>query len=193
MSWQCFWIEPTDLRRRFLRRFTFTEKKCPVYKYGHEASIPLDDGVKHLNEGIRDLSGDIHPHDDPLWPKVCKHCWYIFQPEDQWQLQTEHIYKRTDTGAWGTLRDVPVGAMWNAEWMPWKGPDGRSLVVRCPNFQDWLIDHEASGGGHWERTGEPPNITVTPSISIGIDPNRYHGFLTAGVLTDDVEGKSWPA
>jgi hypothetical protein len=35
--------------------------------------------------------------------------------------------------------------------------------------------------GKWTRTGEPPNITVTPSLNVNND--TWHGFLTDGVLT----------
>jgi hypothetical protein len=46
--------------------------------------------------------------------------------------------------------------------------------------------------GHWDVEingplvdGQKPDITVTPSIhAVGI----YHGFLTNGVLTDDLGG-----
>lgn len=35
--------------------------------------------------------------------------------------------------------------------------------------------------GHWIRTGEPPLVTVTPSLNINRD--EWHGFLANGVLT----------
>lgn len=35
--------------------------------------------------------------------------------------------------------------------------------------------------GHWTRTGEPPLVTVTPSLNV--DHGAWHGFLTNGVLT----------
>lgn len=35
--------------------------------------------------------------------------------------------------------------------------------------------------GHWERTGEPPNVTVTPSLNINNE--EWHGWLTEGKLT----------
>jgi hypothetical protein len=33
---------------------------------------------------------------------------------------------------------------------------------------------------YWTRTGEPPNITVTPSLNV--NKEQWHGFLTNGVL-----------
>lgn len=35
--------------------------------------------------------------------------------------------------------------------------------------------------GYWQRTGTPPNVTVTPSLNISNE--EWHGFLTNGVLT----------
>jgi hypothetical protein len=49
-------------------------------------------------------------------------------------------------------------------------------------YDIWTIDGLASSGGRWTRTGEAPNFTVTPSI---LTP-KYHGYLTAGVLTDSL-------
>lgn len=34
---------------------------------------------------------------------------------------------------------------------------------------------------YWTRTGEPPLVSVTPSLDIGSEP-KWHGFLTDGVL-----------
>lgn len=35
--------------------------------------------------------------------------------------------------------------------------------------------------GYWTKTGEPPKVTLTPSINVNHD--EWHGFLTDGVLT----------
>lgn len=85
------------------------------------------------------------PHDDPRWPRHCG-CGYAFQDSDEWQVWTEAIYRRGDTGADTTLRDAAPGAMWNAWWMGkhHSGPDGRSIVVKLPNGNDWMIDGIAS-------------------------------------------------
>lgn len=56
------------------------------------------------------------------------------------------------------------------------GPD--HLTVNAPE----------PSGGHWTRTGTPPTITASPSI---LTP-RYHGFLQGGVLTDDLDRRSYP-
>lgn len=55
------------------------------------------------------------------------------------------------------------------------------LVPFCVDGQTW--NHGVHEGG-WTVTGEPEALTVTPSINlIGV----YHGFLTAGVISDDCE------
>lgn len=35
--------------------------------------------------------------------------------------------------------------------------------------------------GHWTRTGDPPNVTVTPSLNV--NDEEWHGWLTDGDLT----------
>jgi hypothetical protein len=64
------------------------------------------------------------------------------------------------------------------------------IIVRCPDGADWCPDRPSTNGSGWTVTGDAPRFTASPSIaSIG----GYHGFLRDGVLTDDVEGKHWPA
>lgn len=80
---------------------------------------------------------------------------------------------------------LPVGSMF---WQPeaHTGREGRAgrpaphLAVMTPAGL-WCIDCPATGSDHmWDRTGEPPHITATPSINIG--PERWHGWLTGGAL-----------
>lgn len=51
----------------------------------------------------------------------------------------------------------------------------------------WHTNAESTkdGEGLWNVSGEPPNLTVTPSINIG--PEIWHGFITNGELTPDVD------
>jgi hypothetical protein len=35
--------------------------------------------------------------------------------------------------------------------------------------------------GYWTRTGEPPLVSVTPSLNV--NKEQWHGWLTNGVLT----------
>jgi hypothetical protein len=89
--------------------------------------------------------------------------------------------------------------MWDAFWAGphAQGPDGKSLVVVCPNGEQWMIDSHASnctnptdsgpyGVAHrcWTRTGTPPLISVgkqwgkTCAAGAGsILAGNYHGFL----------------
>lgn len=47
---------------------------------------------------------------------------------------------------------------------------------------------EGPDGAGWDVTGEAPNITVRPSIDVR---GSYHGFITNGVIADDVEGRTY--
>lgn len=71
---------------------------------------------------------------------------------------------------------------------------------RAPLFVEtpagtWCVD-AVSTDGHgnnnnhgWTVTGEAPTITAHPSINI---PGVYHGWLTDGILSDDIEGRTYP-
>jgi len=59
--------------------------------------------------------------------------------------------------------------------------------VFCVDSKCW--DQNGMHGG-WTVTGTAPLITVSPSINVvGV----YHGFIQNGVLTDDCEGRTYPA
>ncbi len=69
------------------------------------------------------------------------------------------------------------------------------LVVKLPDGTCWCVDlrarNEAQGwyGDGWGVIGDPPNLSVSPSINI---PGRYHGFIHNGILSDDCEGRKFP-
>src|SRR5207302_3339659 len=132
-------------------------------------------------------------------------CTYRFADDDEWQVWTEALYRRPDTGEEWTMQRLPAGAMFDATWRHdtkgWVGPDGMSLTVVLPQgYQDsrsamWCVDGPASGGGQlkfgaWSRTGDPkanpPTVSATPSINAGTagEAGHYHGFLTKRTLTD---------
>jgi hypothetical protein len=157
-----FWIDRTARERVSLRRYKGTHEQidnesvkvseCPLPWGYHDASViigeqpetgqPISD-PDHLPE----LGYFTAPTKDDLrWPTHCS-CGYAFQANDRWQVFTEPLYRATD-GHWeGPLRDAPVGAMYNAEWMAdlemFRGPDGLSLHVVTPGGP-WCVDQEAS-------------------------------------------------
>lgn len=197
MSWPCFLLTPTDRAWRSLRRITLRDTvACALSRYGHHAVVEIGDGPFALTaEGTYPVLN--WPKDDPRWPTHCA-CGYAFQPEDYWACDQDLIFHTPDGRACGTHhrlrgteRAAPAGAMWVATWVPagdaWSGPDGRCLVVMLPDGMEWMIDGRARSGGRWTRTGEPPAITARPSIA---SPG-YHGWLTAGVLSDDLEGRTY--
>lgn len=87
---------------------------------------------------------------------------------------------------WWGLADDP-GAMWRVpEW----DKDGRECwAIALPNRAGiWWTTYRAgdnTNGPLWDVTGEPPNITVKPSINAGENdtPHGWHGFITDGVMT----------
>lgn len=214
MTWACFMVEPTDEQEAWLRRYA--DGPCPAkpgehsYHDGsaHVGRVPVvygkvDDEPTHSY--IEETSVEGY-HGDERWPIRCA-CGYEFGPDDHWQVLGRQVWRRPDTGEaralhgyWRNDEQVPVwgpGAMFYAWWMEgWRdhlGPEGKCLSVVLPpsgSEHIWHIDGPASSGGHWSRTGEPPLISVTPSISTG----AYHGWLGVngsepGVLSDDLDGR----
>jgi hypothetical protein len=125
------------------------------------------------------------------------------------ELGEDGVWKNLETSdEYISCAQVPPGAMWYADWMllgtepePFAGPDGRCLVVKLPNGNDWMIDaicsncpdrEDALRGGHkcWVRHGIAPHITVdkagkTCSAGAGsIQSGDYHGFLRGGEFTE---------
>ena len=83
----------------------------------------------------------------------------------------------------GALRHHP-GAMWR--WPEHDG-DGRDCwVIVLPNCAGaWWTTYKANPGGLWVVMGEPPRLTVNPSINAGdgAGPGNWHGWIKDGVMT----------
>lgn len=155
-----FWLEPTDLVRVSLRRFTYrSEKACRAPRYGHSGHdaevVIVPDALRHVwreeAEGGRHRTRrELVSREDPRWPATCEACGEPFQPDDEWQVNARELHRPVRGGhdfgeALYTIQDAPVGAMWDAHWMrDWfTGPDGISLFVKTPGG-DWHVDGEAS-------------------------------------------------
>jgi hypothetical protein len=73
--------------------------------------------------------------------------------------------------------DLPPGAMWRCDChneLGW-------LIMLPNNAGPWCTLATAGGtGNRWTVTGEPPKLTVKPSInSVG----QWHGWITDGVMS----------
>jgi hypothetical protein len=204
---KCYLLTPTDRVRRSLRVYdsdTLRSYQCP--RGYHEAWRPIDEVPAIWKEdptepGRRILSNMYRETDfagDARWPTHCDHCGAKLTQDHTRQVFTDLIYRRSDTGADETLREAKPGAMWDAWWYSHRrGPDGRCLIVICPDGRQWMIDSRASNctmkDDHvhrcWVRHGEPPNITVdknghTCAAGGGsIDTGTFHGFLRNGAFT----------
>jgi hypothetical protein len=182
----CIWIERTPKIARWLRRWRSCrpedpETHCTVQTHGyHQAWVRIADRIATEEErGPGLLQAEVPDRSDLRWPPACA-CGYVFRAADEWQVFVDWVYQ--SAGEELPLRDWGLGAMWDAPWFSgegrYVGPDGRCLVVRTPGG-DWPIDLlSTESGGRWTRTGEPPKVTVTPSIIIG----NYHGWLRDGAL-----------
>lgn len=221
MPVQTFWMEKTALVRVSLRRFTFhatpespnqdLAENCPKSGHGHDASrvIEAAEEMTPASKWIRLLPDNCYEvipaeRDDPRWPVVCDACGAPFPEFAQWQTNAYPLYRGAPDGQLYTTRDMPPGAMYDADWLHgkwrwWMGDDGISLVVVLPNRHEWMPDSRASNctmpddDAHrcWVRHGDPrlAKLTVdkggvTCAAGAGsILAGDYHGFLQNGVLT----------
>jgi hypothetical protein len=55
----------------------------------------------------------------------------------------------------------------------------------CPDQLAWNVKQRWHGPG-WSIRGNFPRITITPSI---LFPDRYHGWVTDGALSNDIDGR----
>lgn len=89
------------------------------------------------------------------------------------------------------LRAQEIGAMW-----PLKiASGGQTYIVRLPNRGLWdVYSLSSTDRKPWTITGDAPNFTASPSIVHlgGKLIQGYHGWLTNGVISDDLEGRTYP-
>ena len=183
----CFVLEDTGRDRVYLRRFN-DHGDDPHGPMGYcNASVAI--GEEPRLAEIRDATEE--ERRDPRWPAACSQCGKAFADSDHWQMFRRSLYRgmHPEQGeVLVTLDEAPAGALWRAIWYEpvteWRGPDGQSWVCMTPGGE-WFIDGPSNSNGRWERSGAAPLFTARPSILI---PNqdgseRYHGWLTEGVLT----------
>jgi hypothetical protein len=187
MPYSCFFLEPTGQAMRWLR--CYSKGPCPndpsPYGY-HDVEVLVESTQVIVNE---DKTLSIESNDfaaDPRWPTQCS-CGYVFTHNDEQHVMWREVYRRQDTGEEIPMQmPMPVGSMWYADYytkLGWIGPDGHCLAVETPGGL-WVVDQPSTQGRPWQREGTPPKVTARPSINI---VGRYHGWLTNGVLSDDLE------
>lgn len=179
-----------------------------AYQQGHDATsgvVEVRDIVLTDERFIASIPAtEFEGHE--AWPKACEHCGADFADEHEWQVNQRPVYRAADGREWND-RELPPGALFHMGWRKVgefgvvdRG-DGIILGVVVPAYRGkggitaaWCVDGPASTGGYWTRTGDPrnpPSLSVTPSIAWGgPSPDGYHGFLTQGVLSDDLDAAS---
>lgn len=67
------------------------------------------------------------------------------------------------------------------------------MVVFMPGGRYLCIDSRFTNrdgyyGDGWRVTGDPPRVTLRPSVNLVGD---YHGYITDGVISDDHDGRKY--
>ncbi len=190
-GWRLFMTSESGFCQRSLRRYgAGGHDRCPISGY-HNASVVIDSQFlagKGAEEGI--FPGQ-EMKADPRWPKTCA-CGYTFHPEDNWQVNVDRLLAGAPDGKLYIRKELPPGAVWRATWMEeispnqYAGPDGKVWCVMMPCGIEWIVYGPASNG-RWTIDGTLPEIYVTGSIDTG----RYHGYIKAGVISEDCEGRKF--
>lgn len=76
-----------------------------------------------------------------------------------------------------------IGAIWSYP----SQPDRLFITLPCGSLFP-ANGHNDHPQGGWVVTGEPPNLTMQPSIRVH---GGWHGYITNGVISDDVEGRQY--
>lgn len=202
MSTPVFWLERTETKRVNLRRWhdsADVRNKCPVHSY-HNSKVCVDSMEGDAASRTLDAEEAEAFHDG--WGNLCD-CGYAFLSTDSWQVFYETVYVN-EHGRQYVLSDLPVGAMWDAEWMTRlvSKQDGICLMVQTPGGE-WCVDSRASNctspkdNAHkcWVRHGDPRDPQGKVKLHVdkkgvtclagggSILCGSYHGFLKNGALT----------
>lgn len=215
MGIKVFYLEATDRQRCWMRRFLLSEKHTCTAKPGWCCDARFEIGEADIRY-TADSAIDVHlvpAKDDPRWPQHCAACGKAFDRAAEYQVLTRQIYLNAAHNIRCTLEEAPPGACWDAWWVSDRadrkedrrpgvgtmlGDDGRSLVVRCPDGQDWMIDSRASNCTMkddvlhhcWIRHGSPEagdlhvdkNGNTCAAGAGSIQTANWHGFLRNGEL-----------
>jgi hypothetical protein len=203
-----FFLSPTNLHERSLRRMS-KDDVCTGEVYRWCSARALIGRIEEESPS----SGHVHwPRDDQRWPVACAACGRHFTETDEGLVDYDRLYQRSDNGELVALRNAPPGSCWDAIWYRDRdfdqtpgcasmiGPDGRTLVLRCPDGHDWVIDSRASNCDRkndnthwcWVRHGRPEDGTLyvdkaghTCGAGAGsIQTPSWHGFCDMGFLTE---------
>lgn len=147
--WKAFWLTEVPNRVQVSLRRLGGPRVCDGSTRYCQARVTISDDADALVVKSVPVSA-YRGH--ASWPTMCFRCGQPFHADGQWLVDTEQLYEGAPDEKRYTLRDAPIGAMWDAHWYrnaandlnnPYTGPDGLSLVVKTPGG-DWLVDGEAS-------------------------------------------------
>ena len=122
--------------------------------------------------------------------------WYNRKPGDIWFLtylveDSRHkdettepeLFKDYDLEMYRTSERI-LSPNYLRDWWGKRPP----LCIKLPDGTDWCPDAPAQNNPQgWTVTGEVPNVTVRASIDTGL----YHGYITNGLIEDDLNKRTY--
>lgn len=146
----------------------------------------------------------------------CDCCSITFKADESevWSSHARWWYRNPQTGKEGNSAYgvASPGAVYEAPWLLHDDGEKPSsllsdfyinnwfgkrppLTVVLPDGSHWCVDvksnlpnGQSGWGPGWNISGDALHLTASPSINCP----RYHGFLQNGVLTPDLDGRSYP-
>jgi Family of unknown function (DUF6527) len=185
-----FIAEPTGTCRLSLRRFRYRDDWMSG-GHTHDATVVIGEDepvTPPAPDSTKPVTDDRVPRNNPRWPSCCG-CGEPFHDDDSWQVNELDWYEGAGQrfcwgiGSW----DGPPGAMIRAPWRDDTPDNGcPAYVVFLPNGSHWCTRDQSSGpdrklGPQWSVTGNPPLITVSPSIDDRSSP-PWHGWIRDGEM-----------
>ncbi len=199
-GWKTYEITPVPFVRRELRMFYFAdagrpETKCPGGRMSeHDASVTIDAELPMAIEDMKPTPAENFFSDD-RWPVTCGQCGAGLPPDPIRQVNNHRLYTGFADGKLRTLhdKDIAPGAIYHADWADDAFPcfEGCCYAIVLPGGHAWMPGCPAvNSKTGWTISGPDfLHLTASPSIN---HPGIYHGWLAAGILSDDCEGRKFP-
>lgn len=112
--------------------------------------------------------------------KYCEKCGEPMPAGAPIRLLYDPLYRHPESDDAVYSKDLPPGSLY---WKPFGPGSADKLWCMLPRERGWCLDSPSQHGTSWQRTGTPPDITVTPHLqALFEDDGTIRAFIEDGVL-----------